>query len=160
MITINELLKTLRAAPKPDGRVYLNFCRCVPTTVYSWRGTYAEPALGWQPAGYSGNVKEYPTVASLIAELEKAIDGREYTGWKGGEFSYDGSKTLHIDNPGDYTNTEIVRVEVKAWGEVVIHTATEEEGESMTCTVSAPFLISHGRKRHNFQTDLCRPLAA
>jgi hypothetical protein len=127
MITINELLTTLRTAPKQDGRVYLNFCRCVPTTVGSWRGIYAEPALGWQPAGYSGNVKEYPTVASLIVELEKAIDGREYTGWKGGEYTYDGSETLHIDNSGDCTNTEIVRVEVKEWGEVVLHTATEED---------------------------------
>lgn len=126
MITTNELLTILRNAPKPDGRVYLDFARCVPTTVKSWRGVYAEPALGWEPAGYSGNVKVYPTVGSLIAELESAIDGREYTGWKGGEYAYDGSETLHIDNPGDCSNTEITRVEVKKWGEVIIHTATED----------------------------------
>jgi hypothetical protein len=127
MITINELLQTLRKAPKPDGRVYLAFARCVPTTIRSWRGIYAEPALGWEPAGYSGNVAEYPTVESLIAELERAIDGREYTGWKGGEYSYDGTEPMHVDNPGDCTNTEIVRVEVKEWGEVILHTATEED---------------------------------
>jgi len=126
MININELLAILRAAPKPDGRVYLDFARCVPTSVESWRGIYAEPALGWKPGGYSGSVKEYPTVASMIAELEMAIDGREYTAWKGGEYSYNGSETLHIDNPGDCTNTEIVRVEVKEWGEVILHTATEK----------------------------------
>ena len=125
MMTINEILKELRRA-KPDGRVYLSFCRCVPTTVRSWRGIYAEPALGWQPGGYSCDVKEYPTAASLIAELERAIDGREYTGWKGGEYKYAGNETLHVDNSGDCTNTEIQRVEVKEW-EVVLHTATEGE---------------------------------
>lgn len=127
MITTNELLAILRTAPKSDGRVYLDFCRCVPTTVDSWRGFYAEPALGWEVAGYySGSVKEYPTVASLIAELEKAIDGREYTGWKGGEYTYNGDETLHIDNPGDFTSTEIAHVEFKECGEVVLHTATED----------------------------------
>jgi hypothetical protein len=128
MMTTNKLLEILRGA-KQDGRVYLSFCRCIPTVVKSWRGIYAEPALGWEPGGYSGNVKEYPTVATLVAELKRAIDGREYGGWKGGEYSYDGNETLHVDNYGDCTHTEIVRVEVKKF-EVVIHTATEENESS------------------------------
>lgn len=124
MMTIDAVLQELKAA-KPDARVYFDFANCVPTTVNSWRGIYDEPALGWQPAGYSGNVKEYPTAASLIRELERAIDGREYSGWKGGEYRYCGKHTLHIDNPGDSTNTEIVRVELDDW-RVLLHTRTEE----------------------------------
>jgi hypothetical protein len=126
MKTINELLAILRDAPEPEKRVYFDFGRCVPTTVDSWRGSYDEPSLGWQPAGYSGTVREYPTVQSLITELEEAISGRTYCGWKGGEFSYSGTEPLHIDNPGDCTHTEIVRVTIATWGEVVIHTATED----------------------------------
>ena len=124
-MTINELLTLLRPA-KQDIRVYFSFCRCVPTVVASWRGIYDEPALGWEPAGYSGHVSEYPTVASLIKEFENAIGGRTYSGWKGGDYSYTGDEPLHIDNPGDYTQTEIQRVEIKEW-EVIIHTERRED---------------------------------
>lgn len=126
-MTTNELLKILRNAPKPEARVVFGFARCVPTSVDSWRGIYAEPALGWAAGGHNGNVKEYPTVASLISELEDSI-GEEYSGWKGGEYYYDGNETLHIDNPGDYTNTEITQVEVSEWGgEVIIHTEKQND---------------------------------
>lgn len=122
MMTIDDLLYDLRKA-KTDAVVMFDFCNCAPTTVGSWRGIYAEPALGWIATGYSGNGKQ-PTVADLIAELERAIDGREYTGWKGGEFSYNGRDTLHIDNAGDWTNTELVRVENDDW-RVLLHTRRE-----------------------------------
>lgn len=125
MMTINEVLKSLQGA-NPDARVYFAFCRCVPTNVNSWRGSYDEPALGWDVAGYRGSLNEYPTVKSLISELEKAIDGREYTGWKGGQYKYTCSHVLHVDNHGHCTNTEIQRIEVKEY-EVIIHTATEGE---------------------------------
>jgi hypothetical protein len=121
---IKELLKILREA-KQDISVYFDFCSCVPTTVGSWRGIYAEPALGWQASGYSGNVKNHPTVASLILELEKAIDGREYTGWKGGEYSYSEESELHIDNNGDCTNTEISHITNNGWS-LTIHTKYKE----------------------------------
>jgi hypothetical protein len=119
-----DVLAALRSV-KPEARVYFAFGRCVPTTVDSWRGDYAEPALGWRPAGYSGPVGVYPTVAMLVLELERAISGLPYRGWKGGEYVYHGHEPLHIDNPGDCSATGIVRIEVKDH-EVVIHTATEE----------------------------------
>jgi hypothetical protein len=122
MMTIDDLLYDLRKA-KPDAVVMFDFCNCAPTTIGSWRGIYAEPALGWIATGYSGKGKT-PTVADLIAELERAIDGREYTGWKGGEFRYTGSDTLHIDNNGESTNTELVRAENDDW-RVVLHTRRE-----------------------------------
>lgn len=124
-MTINEVIEKLKAA-KPDGRVYFSPLRCVPTTVDSWRGIYAEPALGWQPSGKSGNVKDYPTAASLLAELQKATDGREYTGWKGGEYSYTGNSPLHIDNPGDNTQTEIKEIKNTEWETIIYLTCDEE----------------------------------
>jgi hypothetical protein len=122
MMTIDDLLHDLRKA-KPDAVVMFDFCNCAPTKVDSWRGSYDDPALGWVATGYSGNSKA-PKVADLISELERAIDGREYTGWKGGEFRYAGSNTLHIDNRGDYTNTELVRAEIDDW-RVLLHTRRE-----------------------------------
>jgi hypothetical protein len=144
MMTIYALLHDLRKA-KPDAIVMFDFCNCVPTTVGSWRGVYAEPALGWIATGYSGNghalavtlarelgVREMatptnglaPTVNDLITELERSIDGREFTGWKGGEFRYSGNNTLHIDNSGDVTNTGLVRVQDHDW-RVMLHTRYE-----------------------------------
>jgi hypothetical protein len=123
-MTINELIDRLRCA-EPDARVRFSFCGCVPTTVGSWRGIYAEPAIGWQPADYSGYVKDYPTASSLIAELERSIDGRSYIGWKGGEYRYTGDQTLHVDNYGDYTKTEIYQV-VAIDSDVVMYTDEEQ----------------------------------
>jgi len=118
MLTINEILKTLREVEKPyETKVYFDFASCVPSDVDSWRGIYAEPAIGWDAVSYSNA----PTVEKLIAELEKAIDGRTYLGWKGGEYSYNGDQTLHVDNSGEYTSTEISRVEVKDYC-VIFHT--------------------------------------
>jgi hypothetical protein len=119
MMSIAAVMAELKTA-KPDANVYFDFGGCVPTRVDSWRGSYAEPAIGWEPSGYTGNGKP-PTVTDLMAELERATDGREYSGWKGGEYSYSDSNTLHVDNCGDSTHTEIVRVEVDDW-RVVLHT--------------------------------------
>ena len=123
MKTINEVIEKLKQA-NPENDVFFSPLRLVPTTVDSWRGIYAEPALGWEAAGYSGNGKA-PTVATLLAELEKSIDGREYQGWKGGEYTYRGNSPLHIDNPGESTNTEIQDVIVGLY-DVTIVIATEE----------------------------------
>lgn len=115
---IKEVLATLRIA-NPEAKVYYGFGYLFPTTVNSWRGIYAEPALGWSES--HGIVRTPPTVAALIAEIENAIDGREFTGYKGGEFSYTEDSTLHIDNYSEYSSTEIYRIEVND-SRVVIHT--------------------------------------
>lgn len=118
---ILDIKNQLKAA-KPDTRVYFDFCQCVPTRVDSWRGIYAEPALGWSPSGYSksGPVK-YPTVGDLLIELDRATSGDIFCGWKGGEYAYSDNDTLHVDNPGDCTYTDITSIKVSKW-EVVIHT--------------------------------------
>lgn len=105
MKTIKEVLDVLRSAEK-DARVYFDFCGTFPTSVESWRGVYSEPALGW--ASYSHpEYKTAPKVEEVIGAIERAIDGRTFQGWKGGDYSYRDSDTLHIDNQGEYTNTEI-----------------------------------------------------
>ena len=124
MMTVGQVLEQLRTA-KNDSVVYFDFADCAPTTVDSWRGIYADPAIGWTPTGYSGDGKA-PTVASLIGELEKAIDGRLYTGWKGGDYRYTENSTLHVDNSGDYSQTEIVRIEDREWC-VIIHTERDAD---------------------------------
>jgi len=122
-MNIGEVKRMLRKAD-PSLTVYFGFASCVPTTVGSWRGIYAEPAIGWAPSGRNGDGVA-PTVAALLEELERATDGRRYSGWKGGKYAYRDSDTLHVDNPGDCTNTEISRVELQDW-RVILHTTYEE----------------------------------
>lgn len=122
-MTIDEVLNELQRV-KQDVEITFDFCGCFPTTVDSWRGIYAEPAIGWGKLDYVKFDKR-PTVADVVKELKKAIDGRLYAGWKGGDFSYTGESQLHVDNPGEYTLTELVRVEDCDW-QVILHTERED----------------------------------
>lgn len=127
-MTIGELKGILTSIEDKFKHVKFNFCNCRPTTINSWRGVYAEPALGWTPTGYSApdsETKHYITVQELIVELERGTSG-VYSGWKGGDYYYYDHSPLHIDNPGDCTRTEIASVEEKQFS-VIIHTKKSDD---------------------------------
>jgi hypothetical protein len=121
-LTIGEVIDALERAD-PGVRVVFDFGGIVPTTVASWRGIYAEAALGFEGGDYISNAD--PKVADLLAHLRESIDGRTFGGWKGGDYRYDRDTTLHIDNRGCCTNTELTRVEVGEF-EVMLHTEHDE----------------------------------
>ena len=118
-----KTIKKYLAAAKAETPVYFDFCNCVPTGISSWRGIYSEPAIGWSPTGYSGS-GEAPTVKDFLDELGVATSGKIYTGWKGGGYSYNEDDTLHVDNRGESTNTEIISVEIGEY-QVILHTRYE-----------------------------------
>ena len=113
-MNIGELLTSLRAA-NPEHLVFYDFCGLVPTTVNSSRGSYDLPALGWDKPSTN------PTVWNLIGELEKAIDGRTYHGYKGGEYRFNARSEICVDNYGHWTDTWITGVEERS-GCVIITT--------------------------------------
>lgn len=128
-LTINDLIARLKAF-EPDKRVRFEFCDSIPTRIASSRGYYDRPALGWSPSGYSFrpfNKEQYPicTVESLIHELDEAISGKMFCGWKGGEYYYSGDEPLYVDNDGDWTATRIVSVKLIDYT-VVLITAKEQ----------------------------------
>ena len=105
-MTIGEVLEALKAC-KPTASVHFDFCDCVPAVVDSWRGVYAEAALGWSP--YSRDAMT--TVSQLIVELKSSIaDDREFVGWKGGKYRYRLDTPLHVDNRGKCTYTDLASV--------------------------------------------------
>ena len=115
IMNIGEIKHALKGAEK-NAQVFFDFTNCVPTTVHSWRGIYAEPAIGWRSTESMRAGDSVPTVESFLRELNIAIEpDREYAGWKGGSFSYDDNSPLHVDNPGMYTCTEIVRIAVNEY---------------------------------------------
>ena len=118
MMTIGEVIDALKTAD-PKHCVTFAFAGCVPTTVNSWRGIYAEAALGYEAGDYGA--KEV-IVKELLERLEQAIaPDAEFCGWKGGDYRYNRDTPLHIDNPGRCTHTELTRVEVGEW-DVTLHT--------------------------------------
>lgn len=120
-MTIGEVLTALKRA-KPDVYVMFGFGGVCPTTVGSWRGIYAEAAIGFTSGEYG---HDGCTVEQLTNELTKAITpGVTYSGWKGGEYQYTEDTPLHVDNRGECTNTEIARIQVDEYI-VVIHTEYE-----------------------------------
>lgn len=119
-----ETIKRYLAIADPFLPVYFDFCNCAPTTVASWRGSYSEPAIGWCVTGRNGN-EQAPTVKELLDELTLATHGKIYVGWKGGNYTYTDKDTLHVDNQGEYTETEIVSVEVGS-SRVTLHTRQQE----------------------------------
>ncbi len=120
-MTIGQLVKELEKADI-DSAVYIDFGGCIPTEIDSWRGVYTEAALGWMENSYG---VETPRVGDLIRELKSSI-GKIYIGYKGGENTFNGDTSLHIDNDGKCTHTEIRRVEIKRH-QVIIHTYLNED---------------------------------
>lgn len=119
MWSVGQVLEVLRQVP-PDHKVWFDFCRTRPIGVASWRGIYAEPALAWSGEGAT-------TAAELILWLEKAIaPGQKFHGYKGGEYQFAARDPLHIDNWGEYTETEIHKITFDGY-EVLIHTRREGE---------------------------------
>lgn len=116
-MNIGELINELEQQDQ-NARVIFDFGGMFPTTIDSWRGVYAEAALGFDGGDY-GDRGEV-TAKSLINELKKSI-GQSFTGWKGGDYIFDELTLIHIDNPGCWTETEITKVTGDKY-KVIIHT--------------------------------------
>lgn len=93
-----------------------DFANIIPTTLDSWRGNYAELALGW-------TTDSNMTVDILLKELKSALDpDKYYQGWRGGNFKMDENTPVWVDNPGRYSRTAIVGVKDLGY-EIIIITA-------------------------------------
>lgn len=64
----------------------------------SWRGIYAEPAIFFESAD------EYIPISELNEVLNDLTSGKEFDGYKGGEFSFDCADEIHFEY--DYSNCE------------------------------------------------------
>lgn len=75
-----------------------------PTTFDSWRGIYAELALGYEAVEYSTG----PMTVGMLLILIKTANGRTYEGWKGGDNRMNYDTPIHVDNRGCYNRVNIV----------------------------------------------------
>lgn len=108
---IKELRQLLEEA-RSDAYVYFDFCGCFPTKIISWRGLYSEPAIGWCSSDVNPQKHKIKNVAELLDELNAATSGQLYSGYKSRDFYFTEEHTLHVDNYGKCTGTEIIGVEI------------------------------------------------
>lgn len=57
----------------------------------SWRGIYAEPAIFFESAD------EYIPISELNEVLNDLTSGKEFDGYKGGEYSYEYADEIHFE---------------------------------------------------------------
>ncbi len=125
-MTLGQLREALRAF-SPTANVQYDRFGAYWNDLDSWRGSYAEPAIGWQegPAPNGGS-----TVAALVEEVDKALSGCVYGGWKGGEFTFHEDSPVWIDNRGVSSQTYLVAVEQVFDSLIVLRTASVQFPES------------------------------
>ena|ERR1700761_3291315 len=115
-ITLGELIEKLKQC-RPDNEVSFDFGYLVPTTLDSWRGVYADLALGYEVFVYRGDRPQ--TTQELIEKCEQALQN-SYEGYKGGTYFMDEESKVWVDNWGQCTHTEIVDVVSNNWKTMLI----------------------------------------
>ncbi len=121
---IKEIVKKLQWCD-PKLPIVFDFVGCYPTTIESWRGIYADPAIGWS----HDRLDKYncPTVEQFLEEIYKATEtDKRYQGWKGGWYQFNSEQELMVDNPGQYTLTRIVGVDVNGYQATLITQRDED----------------------------------
>jgi len=74
--------------------------------INSYRGYYNQPAVA--PSDEEG------TVADFMAELDKALSGHVYTGYKGGHYTYTRSHPLFVAAYGEASGTGVIGVDAES----------------------------------------------
>lgn len=119
-LSLGQLIEQLETVQNKSVNVEYDFGTAIPTRLASWRGIYAELALGYRLSGYDNREQSTPvTVKSLLKELKEAI-GYTYEGWKGGDYTMDENTPIWIANPGNSGNTAVVGILDKEYEVVLI----------------------------------------
>jgi hypothetical protein len=109
-----------------DKDIRYDFGTAIPTCLDSYRGSYDELALGYKLTGYDdSSVPRSIKAKDLLKHLKSAI-GKEFTGWKGGEFKMSEQTPVWVANCGDSGSTAIVGVlKEGSYGLIILTTYIE-----------------------------------
>ena len=91
-----------------------------PTEIDSWRGIYAELAISHEADS------EPMTCGEFIKMLEDA-DGKEFTGYKGGEYTMKLRTPVWMDNYGEYSSMMITGVKQYGGDRIILTTKYEDD---------------------------------
>lgn len=97
--------KSRIAEGQDEATVRYDFEYPFPTEIDSWRGSYAELALNYEV----GSEKAELTASQFLEVLRKAV-GKEFTGYKGGEYIMSHQTPVWVANYGNSGNTAVLDV--------------------------------------------------
>lgn len=99
-----------------DKEVCYDFGTAIPTKLDSYRGSYDELALGYKLTGYDNDAEHLTEIKAkdLLNHLKEAI-GKEYTGWKGGNYTMSKDTPVWVANSGNAGSTAIVGILNDGW---------------------------------------------
>ena len=117
----NQVKERMGTADEP--LVQYDFEYLYPTALNSWRGIYAELALNFVHQDYENKNKQLNI--SQFLELLRGAVGKEYTGYKGGEFVMSRQTPIWVANYGNSGRTAVVDVKLDYW--VVIITQYQKD---------------------------------
>lgn len=116
-LKLGELIALLEKC-EPKTKVSFDFVYFVPDcSIHSWRGSYDELALGYGPSSLRDG--DDPTVEKMLDILKGAV-GKEFYGWKGGEYTMHLDTPLWVGNPRDAGHTAIVGVKDEKWNVFIL----------------------------------------
>ena len=103
-----------------DKEICFDFGTAVPTCLDSWRGAYDELELGYKLTGYDSLEDSVQVKAKdILSELKSAI-GKEFTGWKGGEYTMNENTPVWASNSGNASNSAVVGVLDDGWRLIIL----------------------------------------
>jgi len=106
-LTLGELILKLEPIVEKQGEdeatVRYDFEYLFPNNVDSWRGRYSELALNFTTEGQEMKVSDF------LIMLKDCI-GKEFTGYKGGEFTMNKHTPIWVANSGNSGNTAVIDV--------------------------------------------------
>lgn len=106
-LTLGELILKLEPIVEKQGEdeatVRYDFEYLFPNDIDSWRGSYSELALNFTTEGQEMKVSDF------LNMLKECI-GKEFTGYKGGEFTMNKHTPIWVANYGNSGNTAVIDV--------------------------------------------------
>ena len=115
-LSLGKLISEFERFDLRDSRdeiktVRFDFGSAIPSTLDSYRGSYDELALGYKLTGYDNNEGHFDECKAdeFVKHLKEAI-GKEYTGWKGGEYIMRENTPVWVANSGNSGSTGIMGV--------------------------------------------------
>lgn len=109
-----DALKEVRASnDKEDITVCFDFEYARPTDLSSWRGVYAELAIGFAFDGDETSLDE------LIVRAERSV-GKTFEGYKGGDFTMTRNTPVWVANYGNAGSTAVTGVYDDGWQVVLL----------------------------------------
>lgn len=97
-----------------EATVWYDFEYLHPTSIDSWRGSYSELALNYE------NEETKPMTVTLFLKMLKETIGKEFTGYKGGEFVMSKHTPVWVANYGNSGNTGVLDILDKEYEVVII----------------------------------------